>query len=1117
MNVYSVNTQKTIPSRWIQAHAGSGKTYQIVQHIVRLLIEGEQPGSILCVTYTNAAAGEMRDRLERRLRELWRMGDVELRAALLDMLEQEPDEQHLMRARRLMLDLLDSVSGVQFFTLHGFCQHLLSQFPLEADIPASFALLDDMGAKALLNKACQLLLDDAIGDDALRGAFACMQGVARDGAVEKLLVEAMKFRRHWLRLFAAYPDAIELDAYIHRYFDTLPLDSVTSKRDNHYNDAWFARAHEAIKGLLQGSASNQTTARKLLQAMQSAGEERWQALLSVFCTNEGEPRSRLYTAEYAKHFPEQAEWLTNEQCHILDILELRANSEAASLSLSLTVLVKRLLLHYESSKAEQRFLDFDDLLFKVRALLKDDGLRPWVLHKLDHRLKHILLDEAQDTSPEQWEIFDILREELWSSFDGDLRSLLVVGDVKQSIYSFQGAVPKCFIDQQDVTAHHFSHIGARFEPLALTRSRRTAPLILQLVDTLLAMPHMQKACVSSRAITSHATVHTGQPSRITCLPAIKQVAKKSPSPFEPCNEYVQLDTSKVQWANALATTIGKWLDDGRMLASRGRPIVPSDILILLQTRTIAADIIRALEQRKIPVSGLDRLVLSSHLAVRDHLAFLEWALHPYDDYHLSIALRSPLGGLSEQELYLVAHDRQTSTLWESLRARLPHHPVITLFMEWGEWATSLAADDCLQRMHADGYIRHAYAKRFGEEVHEILDALLGEASRFVANGGSSMRGFVSWLSQDASSLKREQESGAGKVRIMTVHSAKGLESPIVILADSFRRPSLSKDNIVFTDHEDLPLPVLRKGEAKHSRHVTRIFDACLSAKYEEYYRLLYVGITRAEDELYVGGIDTGSKGENPSWFDMVYGALQSMGAIVGDEGELTLSSDAEHGYVNRRDKRVHTQNSSSPLPDWYASPAPAAAPAQRIYSPSGLMHYTFTPPVTPLALDTAERGVVYHRILQWMEYYAPKNKDELLVWIKRETQHWPLHRQMEAQEELWQIYKEESLGWMWNAPSYREVNIAGTIRGARFAGQIDRLVMMPDYRVVIDYKTSAHVPDAAEIPQAYLMQMLAYKQLLELDGTGVPVRAALLYTSGPTFFWLDDLLTNLTLPSLDVA
>lgn len=1112
-----MNVGKSIPSRWIQAHAGSGKTYQLVQHIVRLLIEGEPPESILCVTYTNAAAGEMRERLERRLRELWRMDDAALRAILLDMLEREPDDMHLLRARGLMFDLLDSVSGVQFFTLHGFCHYLLGQFPLEAGIPASFTLLDDMGAKALLGDACQSLLDDAIADDALRAAFSCLQGVARDGAVEKLLAEAMKFRRHWLRLFVAYPDTEVLGSYIHRYFDALPDETLIVRRDNHYDDAWRACATAAAQCLAEGSASNKASAKKLFEAIQSAGEQRWQHLLSLFCTKEGEPRSRPYTADYGKRFPAHAEWMHNEQRYVMDIIELIANGEAATLSSSLAVLVRRLLLHYESAKVAQRALDFDDLLFKVQGLLSDDGLRAWVLHKLDHKLKHILLDEAQDTSPQQWEIFNILREELWSSSDGGFRSLLVVGDVKQSIYSFQGAAPKRFMEQQDITEHHFKHIGARFEPMALTQSRRTAPLILRLVDTLLSLPHMQAACVSPRAITQHATVHAGQPSRVTCWPAVKRVSTKSASPFELCDEYVHLDTSKVEWAHMLAATIGAWLENGRILASRGRAVVPSDILILLQTRTIAADIIRALEQRKIPVSGLDRLVLSSHLAVRDHLAFLEWALHPYDDYHLSIALRSPLGGLSEEELYHVAHDRHTSTLWEALCARLPHHPAIALFVEWKGWVISLAANDCLQRMHADGYIRHSYALRFGEEVHEILDALLGEAARFVDNGGSSMRAFVSWLSNDASSLKREQETSAGKVRIMTVHGAKGLESPIVILADGFKRPNLSKDNIVFTDHEDIALPVLRKGEAKHSRHVMKIFDACLAAKYEEYYRLLYVAMTRAEDELYVGGVDTGSKQERPSWYDMMFTALEAMGATIDNEGGLTIVSDAADGFTCRKDKRAYAEKSAYPLPEWCAVPAPAAAPAQRIYSPSGLTQYAPKSSLPTTDLDAAERGVVYHRILQWMEYYAPQNQGELLDWIKQEAKNWPLHKQIKAQEELWQLYNAESLRWMWDAPSHREVNIAGTLRGIRFAGQIDRLVTTPDYRVVIDYKTSANVPDIVDIPEAYLMQMLAYKQLLEADGTSMPVRTALLYTAGPTFYWVDALLANLTLPSLDVA
>lgn len=1122
MNVHSNDSGRVLPSRWIQAHAGAGKTYQLVEHIVRLLVEGEVPGSILCLTYTNAAAGEMRGRLSARLRELRGLDVQALRDVLRGLLEREPDEDHIRRARHAVIDLLDAVPGVQFFTLHGFCQHLLGQFPLEAGVPTHFMLLDDRSGAAVRGRAYQALLDEAIEDGRLADAFRALQEVAKDGAVESLLMAALGMRRKWLDLFAGVDDPNVACEIISRFF-AVREGEMEESFFRHYSDVWRQEAQRAVGVLAVGGVSEQKTAAIIAPWLAERSPDGWDTYSLAFLTAKGEPRKQLCTAGIARAYPDIARWLQEEQRFVLDLMALRAAFSARSLSVALTVIIHRFLGGYEAAKREMRALDYDDLLLHVRSMLADDALRPWLLYKLDQRLKHILLDEAQDTSPEQWAIVETLREELWQAQSDVSRSLLVVGDLKQSIYSFQGAVPQLFVEQQHAAEQDFARIGHAMTRMALSLSRRSAPLVLQLVDKVLEIPAIRSACLSVDAMVQHDTVHRGQPGVIACLPPVIKEATEAFDPFAPRTDYILHEDVRSRWAETLAELIRGWFDDGRMLASRGRAVEAGDILILLQTRAMALPMIQALEGKGIAVAALDRLKLSTHLAVRDHMALYEWALHPYDDYHLATVLRSPFGGLNEGELFAVAHARDGQVLWEALKERMPEAEVIARLEEWRRCILHNEPLYALQLMYADGVLRKRYSERFGEEVLEVLDALLIEAGRYAESGERSARGFVHFVSSSDADMKREQEVAGGKVRIMTVHGSKGLEAPVVILADAFHTPSLAKEQVVFVPYEGVSVPVLRKGQAKAAPQVAEAFEAREAGMYDEYYRLLYVALTRAEDELYIGGIDThGAKSnEKLHWYRAVSEALRSMEGVVEDEHGIRLEQAPSPDFLLRRDKHTRQAHQAEALPVWIDRPAPAVDPRKRIHTPSSLVARPVRATGAHSRPDAAEQGVVYHRLLQWMEAYALVDEAELLQWVIRETPGWGKPKQRQAAGHLWALFCDPALGWLWHAPSRREVTIAGTIEveGAprMFAGQLDRLVILPDCRVVVDYKTSLVVPALEAIPDAYLMQMLAYKRLLEADGSGIPVKTALLYTSGPTLYMLDDILARLTLPSLDVA
>lgn len=1105
-------------SRWIHAHAGSGKTYALVQQILGLLVRGVAPQGIVCLTYTNAAAAEMKDRLYGRLRELALMEDTQVDARFRELTGQEATAEDIARCKGLYLALLDCEPGIGFFTLHGFCQRILSGFPLEAGVPAYFSLLDDRASAALLAQAYSTLLRAALTDASLREALDTLHAQAAENYARDLLYASIRQRRQWQVFWSQEAAEARIDAHFavgeHRSLASLLAGRYTPQR------------LESLKSLAaQTMQGNEVLAAGIHAWCDSVGEAAWERYALLWLTKEKTPRKSLVPAAFGRAHPTLLDALREEQALVSDAMERWLGIEAARLSRAVSSLTEQFLRFYDEEKFALQALDYDDLLLKTVALLGDERMRPWVMYKLDQRIEHLLIDEAQDTSPEQWAILEAIFTELMQAGASD-KTVFVVGDLKQSIYSFQGAAPALFAEQKPKLAAQLAFAGNTLVMEHLELSRRSVPVVMEAVNRACGLEVMQGSFVAQEGYRPHRSAREGQGGRVVCWPPVAPPELEKADVLVPVDAYGAERDAVETWAEDLAATIAAWLESGRLLVARGRAIRADDVLILLQKRgkdsAFAQAIIRALERHAIQVAGLDRLQLAGHLAVQDHMALLEWCLHPYDDYHLAIALRSPLGGMSEEELLAVAQGRGEVTLWESLQARMPEHVAIARFVQWAEASRTMGPHALLQHMHACGAVREAYARRFGVEVFEVLDTLVAQAEAYAMQPDTSLRGFVSFMAEDTSELKREAESGQGKVRVMTVHGAKGLEAPVVILADALSKP-IKRDLLLFAQTPEGPIPCLRVGRGKDAPAVVRASEARMDVVYAEYYRLLYVAMTRAADELYIGGVAPrrGAGDEDspfPSWHAVMMKALRGMEHVVEDEEMISVEWPQEEGRAFYQDKHSRDAVLSDALPAFFARALPDEHRGERVYSPSSLVaHGTFV----HASAGAADRGVVIHRVLQWVERTKPGSLEDVLLLVAREAPHWPQAECASAAKDIWAVYTDASLRWLWEGEAFNEVNIAGNIlvggKRLRLAGQIDRLIRTPDARIIIDYKTSRRVPPMDGLPEAYLMQMLAYKRLLEADGSDVPVRAGLLYTAGPVLYMLDNMLQSLDLPSLDAA
>lgn len=1128
---------------WISANAGSGKTYRLVKHIVALLIQGAKPSSVLCLTYTKAAASEMQSRLLRRLEEFTALSEQQLQVTLNDILDRPATAQEVMRAKKLLLEMIDATPGVGFFTLHSFCQRILSSFPLEAGISPHASLMDDEQSALLQQKAIELTFTKAITNPALSSAVRALQTRSADSHVQKMLIDSLAQRRNWQEVFSTLDTIEQLKDKLSAYFSLHEYDLINS-HEAHYTTAHLHALRALIPAANKGTANDINNASRLdawcenpyapnPEISDAQIEESWQDYCNIWMTNTGEKRKRPFTKKVTDT-PEFAETIAREQAYLERFLERQANLEAATSSYHFSALCFHCHKAYETLKARDYLMDYDDLLTRATALLSDEKMRPWVMQMLDYRIEHLLIDEAQDTSADQWRILSALISELWQAGLLKDRSLLVVGDVKQSIYGFQGAEPSYFPLMRKHIQQILESNDDTLSKQSLGVSYRSVPVILSLVETVLGELEKKNLVQIEDEKIAHSAFRGAQAGKVVCFAATTQDKAHSNDKIDkiaPTNDYMQTISKELKWVNQIADMIAGWLHEKRVIAARQRPVEPGDILILLQSRKPLADmILHALEKRHIPVSGLDRLKLNTHLAVIDFLAFFNWCVHPYDDLNLAIALRSPLGNMSEETLCDIAWDRKTDTLWESLLKRAPSHPVITQFEQYREIALHNPPDKTLHILYQVFELKKACGERFGAEIHEVLDAFAHEASCYSAAYTPSLLGFIHHMQALRKELKRENSADANAVRVMTAHGAKGLEAPIVICADATHVADTRKETVFFVLSDDAIIPLVRLAESKNSAYIRQAIDAKNALQNEEYYRLLYVALTRAEDELYLGGVAkrSGSKenDESPDWLQVVRSAMHTMPNCYEKQDETleieTFQGEGLAPYLGKHSAVSSALNIA--LPAWYSAPQNAVVQADvtpRIYSPSLFQKAQMATPkkMDASATPQADRGVLMHRVLQWIARVKPQSMTALSEWIAVIAPQWHQEHIQKAATDIWRVWRDEAYQFLWQENTKYEVSLIGTLlihnRLTRFSGQIDVLAYAPEYRVIIDYKTSDYVPEKQSIPAHYLMQMAIYKALLEKDEEMLPVRTALLYTNAPQVIWVDDILPDLNSASLD--
>lgn len=1088
-------------STWLGANAGSGKTRVLTDRVARLLLDGVPPERILCLTYTKAAAMEMQNRLFSRLGAWAMKDDADLHGTLtaIGVPEGRLDADLLDRARTLFARAIEAPGGLKIQTIHSFCASVLRRFPLEARVSPAFKEIDERVQARLLAD----LLDDMAETDEGRAALdhVAPHLSGDDGAV--YLAKAIASRAEALTPAADWggicdfagiePGLTEADivAAIRTGDEPELIETLRATLD------MGTKTHVALHAKLGAVAWDALTLSDLV------------ALEKIFLVQSGPKQFQPKIDAIANKTVRDAmgsamEPLNDLMERIADARPLRTGLLTAQRTHALHQFAACFLPAYARAKELRGWLDFDDLIDRTRRLLSDSKVAQWVLFRLDGGIDHILVDEAQDTAPRQWDIVQRLAEDFAAGIGARTdvaRTIFVVGDKKQSIYSFQGADPSEFDRMRTHFATRLAEIDAPFQDAALIHSFRSAAPILALVDRVAS----QLGAPGLGDDIHHKAFFNAKPGRVDLWPAIAQTKGGEKPAWDDPQDLVSEDHHSSVLAQTLAARIGDMIAHPPKIEVGGkrRALTGGDILILVRSRSpLFHKIIAELKGADLPVAGVDRSQLTSPLAVKDLMALCRFLATPEDDLSLACVLRSPLCGLSEAQLYDLAHGRP-GYLWSAMRDRSADfaetHATLTDLRDQAEF---LKPYDLLERalIRHDG--RRRLIARLGPEAEDAVDAMLAQALAYEATEAPSLTGFVGWLDSGDVQVKRDLSQATGQIRVMTVHGAKGLEAPVVILPDCAQHSSRGS-TVSLLQPDGAPMVwAPAKGD-----EIDAIAEAAADKKLreaEEANRLLYVALTRAEMWLIVAASGQLGVKDDASWYKIVDDAMAGMGGaaltVPGLEGPGVR---LQTGDWPDGEKPVDTADKRAALPAYATSHATAPIKDKPARKPSDLGGAKALPGAGDDTEIAMRRGTITHLLLE----HLPKLPEAA----------WPAAAPgiaaLEASdidiapmlEEATRVLTTPSLRHLFTDASLAEVEITGysnTLQ-ADVLGIIDRLIVTPTHVTAVDFKSNATVPDTPEgTPEGLLRQMGAYAEILQAIYPDHEIATAILWSRRATLMEL---------------
>ena len=1121
-------------SAFVSANAGSGKTYVLVQRILRLLIEGTDPSRILALTYTTAAAANMSIRVFHELSEWVGLDDESLTLRIIKLDGSKITPERLKFARQLFARAVETPGGLKIQTIHAFCERVLHLFPFEANVPANFGIIDDQTQKQLMVSSRNKILSGISLDhpNELSNHFFELLNSIGENNFESILITAVKHIRD-IRGIIESPKLLDrLYEKIKARLGLLTDETINDVWDRIYRDRLSAQVCSEIGDILMSSTPND---RKIGDSLGKSlrlifGDEWKNTYLSAFFTKAMEARSdrTFVTKDIRDKHPYLFEILINERVRISDLFDTIKLIDAYNRTRALLFVTCQFLKEYDRQKSARGMLDFDDLILKTKQLLNQTSAQ-WVLYKLDNGIEHVLLDEAQDTSPDQWEILKLLTTEFYSgeSSKRGIRTVFAVGDPKQSIYSFQGAEPKAFSIHKDFFKDKFNSLlsaktdTARFfHDEKLTVSFRSTPEILHAVDLVFSVLENYDGLDH----TSEPTIHTSQrmdaSGMVEIWPPILTENKAPNKSWDAPLDEEERSSPAILLANQISNHVIGLISPNskeRIIAAitSQKAIFPGDILILVRKRgKLFEAIIRSLKEKGLPVSGADRLKLNEHIAVLDLIALGKSVITPEDDLNLATLLKSPLFGFTEDDLMLLAAERSGSlidALFQNTNKEIFKRSslLFQIFLDASKQEGPFSFYSFV--LGACGG-RRSFGERFGAEADDVVDEFLRVALEYENRKIPSLLRFIDDFVSADLTIKRDMDSGRNQIRVMTVHGAKGLEAPIVYLPDTFGH-SVEKQKLdpIFNlgPNDDEYIPIWSPSQVTDSKSIAKLRDNAFVKEAEEHRRLLYVAMTRARDRLYIAGCHNKKNRPADCWYSIIDTALSTEmvdvldgSAPVGSR-RLQLKPFPAPDLIAQHDQTTEEIEA----PQWLRTFPVLENSGMGPLKPSQALGFTASNTKlreNGLSTNSRQHGILIHKLLEYLPEVSETQRSlKARDYLKAQAPELDEKQHFEIIEDVSKTLNLLNISALFSKQSRAEIAIAGELKREgkptrQVKGTIDRIAVTEDTVFIGDFKTTASPPAvAADVPDHIVAQLAVYGALVSAMFPGKKIRCFVIYTKGP--------------------
>jgi ATP-dependent helicase/nuclease subunit A len=1109
---------------WLSASAGTGKTQVLTARVIRLLLENDvEPENLLCITFTKAGASEMADRINQLLATWVQMDGAALGEDLKAIgADYSPDARK--KARQLFAKVLDAPGGgLQILTIHSFCQSLLGSFPQEAGLVPGFKPVEGREQRELLDAALANLVLDAEARDDLK-IIANLQelslNMGEDGALRFLHRTAAA-----PDVMASIPDDAGAVVWARRLADVSFSGSVEEMLEAAFADEHIPRAKlqciidaNLVWGKNKADSRGGKRAAVLQNWLSCSPAERaasFAELHGCWSTKDGEMQnsSKNFTPisdDYAAQALEMFVW-TNE------LLGEVARAQYADRLARALLVGKEFAAQYSKAKHALGAVDFDDMIRRTAALLQHGQMADWVRFKLDRQIDHILVDEAQDTNAAQWDIISALSDDFYSGMGvkpDRIRTLFSVGDFKQAIYGFQGTAPERYEAAGVSFSERIGKSGSALNWLTLSQSFRSTPPILDFVNAVI-----EEAGPESFGIKGAVAAHYGDKPHIGMVELLEPISAKPNEQDDSVSDEEEdwFSDEKRALAERLADHVKALIDAKPWLVSKGRPLEPGDIMFLLRRRgDMASMLVAQLHERNVPVAGIDRLRLLQPLVVQDLLAAIKFVLQPNDDFSLACLLVSPIIGWSQETLlqYGYVGDRKGS-LWQHIRDRPELEQQIAPLRDMLAMADFTTVYHFLEQILSGPIAaRRKFTARLGNEVLVPIEEMLNSALQFEQQHSGGLQKFIAWFDRGDAEIKREGDSSSSKeVRIMTVHGAKGLQAPVVILADVTSDPTKKPDQsveLLMDEGHRTPLLPIRKAE--QSGRLLDIIDMQKTRELQEHKRLLYVAITRAEERLIMAGsLGISRKGEPPveSWYALLQRGMAALGCDWEDDprwGRVMRHVGRQGSSLAPPEGSINAAALTEPLvvaPHWLFAPAPAEQRPPRPLVPSRLDDDDYgDAPANSAMRKAAARGKLIHALLERMTDKVSLQKAEQYLAAQMPDNDID---QASLIAEVRVILESPQWAPFFGPSARAEVPLVAVVGETVINGRIDRLLVEPGLVRAIDFKTGRQVPqDEHGVPVPHLRQMAHYRAALQTIFPASRIEVSLLFTHAPHFITLSD-------------